>query len=42
MYSHAMPNSILCLKLEDKVPDTKVLQRARAESVYSLLKRAKL
>ena len=34
--------SILRIKWEDKVPDTEVLERAKAESVFSLLKRSQL
>ena len=34
--------SILRIKWEDKVPDTEVLEKAKAESVFSLLKRAQL
>ena len=34
--------SILHVKQEDRLPDTEVLERANAESVFSLLKRAQL
>ena len=34
--------SIMRIRQEDRVPDTEVLERANAESVFSLLKRAQL
>ena len=34
--------SILHIKQEDRIPDTEVLERANAESVFTLLKRAQL
>merc|ERR1711963_318859 len=34
--------SILHIKWEDKIPDTEVLEKAKAESVFSLLKRCQL